>query len=122
MRGWIHAGAAPLATRGWHCAHLSGPWGGTQMGLRRVHGHPLRSCSPTPHHTISATGRRRVTDVLRRIDHVNIFLLIAGTYTPGLRSPSSRFLAQGDHHRHVVACTLIALIIHVVWINAPRWL
>ena len=23
----------------------------------------------------------RVTDVLRRIDHVNIFLLIAGTYT-----------------------------------------
>ena len=24
----------------------------------------------------------RVTDVLRRIDHMNIFLLIAGTYTP----------------------------------------
>ena len=62
----------------------------------------------------------RVTDVLRRIDHVNIFLLIAGTYTPVS-------FALEPFWRNVIiismwACTAIAIVIHVIWINAPRWL
>ena len=62
----------------------------------------------------------RVTDVLRRIDHVNIFLLIAGTYTPVS-------FALEPFWRNIIiismwACTVIAIIIHVIWINAPRWL
>lgn len=62
----------------------------------------------------------RVTDVLRRIDHVNIFLLIAGTYTPVsfALEPFWRNLILAT----IWTCTLIALLIHVIWINTPRWL
>ena len=61
-----------------------------------------------------------MTDVLRRIDHVNIFLLIAGTYTPVS-------FALAPHMRNAIiagiwSCTLVALITHVIWISAPRWL
>ena len=51
---------------------------------------------------------------------VNIFLLIAGTYTPVS-------FALEPFWRNVIiismwACTAIAIVIHVIWINAPRWL
>ena len=62
----------------------------------------------------------RVTDVLRRIDHMNIFLLIAGTYTP------VSFALEPFWRNSIIAgmwiCTTVALIIHVIWISAPRWL
>ena len=62
----------------------------------------------------------RVTDVLRRIDHMNIFLLIAGTYTP------VSFALTPFWRDSIIAgmwiCTTVALIIHVIWISAPRWL
>ena len=62
----------------------------------------------------------RVTDVLRRIDHMNIFLLIAGTYTP------VSFALTTFWRDSIIAgmwiCTTVALIIHVIWISAPRWL
>jgi hemolysin III len=62
----------------------------------------------------------RVTDILRRIDHVNIFLLIAGTYTP-------LAFALNPWFRNLIIITLwsataVAVLIHVIWINAPRWL
>ena len=61
----------------------------------------------------------RVTDVLRRIDHVNIFLLIAGTYTPV--SFALEPFWRNDHHidvgvhghRHRDSCDLDQF---------PRWL
>ena len=62
----------------------------------------------------------RVTDVLRRIDHMNIFLLIAGTYMP------VSFALTPFWRDSIIAgmwiCTTVALIIHVIWISAPRWL
>lgn len=59
------------------------------------------------------------TDVLRRIDHVNIFLLIAGSYTPVS-------FALSPFWRNIIlitiwSCTVVALFIHVIWINVPRW-
>lgn len=119
MRGWIHAGAAPLAIAAgivliclahgaalkWACAVFMASSAFLFTNSALYH---LGDWSP------------RVTDVLRRIDHVNIFLLIAGTYTPVS-------FALDDFWRKAIiigmwSCTLIALIIHVVWINAPRWL
>ncbi|GGI13672.1 hemolysin III [Galliscardovia ingluviei] len=62
----------------------------------------------------------KVTDILRRIDHVNIFLLIAGTYTPVsfALEPFWRNLILAT----IWTCTVVALLIHVIWINTPRWL
>lgn len=59
--------------------------------------------------------------VLKRIDHANILLLIAGTYTPiavlALEPPKGTillFLVWGG--------ALLGILFRVFWINAPRWL
>lgn len=59
--------------------------------------------------------------VLKRIDHANIVLLIAGTYTPiaVLALPPQ----QGLVLLIVVwSGALIGILFRVFWINAPRWL
>jgi hemolysin III len=119
MRGWIHALAAPLALAAgivliclahgtglkWACAVFMACSAFLFINSAAYH---LGDWSP------------RVTDVLRRIDHVNIFLLIAGTYTP------VSFALDAFWRTSIIvgmwSCTLVALVIHVIWINAPRWL
>ncbi|MGZ0710397.1 PAQR family membrane homeostasis protein TrhA (plasmid) [Coraliomargarita sp. W4R53] len=59
--------------------------------------------------------------VLKRIDHANILLLIAGTYTPlavlALPSPQGTILLV-----IVWSGALLGILFRVFWINAPRWL
>jgi hemolysin III len=76
--------------------------------------------------TVSAVYHRgrwspRVRGLLRRADHANIFLLIAGTYTPFsllLLTGTSRVVML------VVIWTgaLLGIGFRVFWIGAPRWL
>lgn len=119
LRGWLHAGAAPLALAAgivliclahgtglkWACAVFMTA---SLILFANSAAYHLGDWSP------------KVTDVLRRIDHMNIFLLIAGTYTP------ISFALDAFWRNTIIigmwSCTLIALIIHVIWINAPRWL
>src|SRR5699024_6075282 len=63
----------------------------------------------------------QVTAVLRRLDHSNIFLVIAGTYTPlaALLLPESTarvllWLVWGG--------AVLGLLARVFWLSAPRWL
>ena len=95
---------------------MLGTWRESEVGVCRVHD----SVADSVHQFGLLPSGPRVTDVLRRIDHVNIFLLIAGTYTPVS-------FALEPFWRNVIiismwACTAIAIVIHVIWINAPRWL
>ncbi|WEV74859.1 hemolysin III family protein [Bifidobacterium sp. ESL0798] len=119
LRGWIHAVTAPLAlsagivliclARGaalkWACA------------VFMICSTFLFTNSATYH---LGDWSPKTTDLLRRIDHMNIFLLIAGTYTP------VSFALTPNWRNGVIGgmwtCTLVALLIHVIWINAPRWL
>ena len=59
--------------------------------------------------------------VLKRIDHANILLLIAGTYTPlavlALPTPKTVLLLS-----IVWGGALLGILFRVFWINAPRWL
>ena len=59
--------------------------------------------------------------LLKRIDHANIFLLIAGTYTPmavsALNSDKGVVLLIA-----VWAIAALGIGFRVFWINAPRWL
>lgn len=119
MRGWIHLVAAPLSLAAGIVliclAHGAGlKWA---CAVFMVSSLVLFTNSAAYHLGDWSPG---TTDVLRRIDHVNIFLLIAGTYTPVS-------FALDAFWRDVIiismwACTAIAIIIHVIWINAPRWL
>lgn len=67
------------------------------------------------------TWRTEHTLMLRRFDHANIFLIIAGTYTPiaaSLLSPRSAVTL-------LIICWTGALIgvgFRVFWTGAPRWL
>ena len=119
LRGWIHAIATPLALAA-----------GIVL-ICLAHGTGLKwACAVFMTCSLVLFGNSacyhlgdwspRVTDVLRRIDHMNIFLLIAGTYTP------VSFALTPFWRDSIIAgmwiCTTVALIIHVIWISAPRWL
>lgn len=119
LRGWIHACATPLVLASGIVLICLAPGAGLSWACAvfmiaslilfgNSAAYHLGDWSPT------------VTDVLRRIDHVNIFLLIAGTYTPvsfALEDVWRNWIIAG-----IWSCTTVALLIHVVWINAPRWL
>ncbi|GAB6181645.1 hemolysin III family protein [Desulfotomaculum defluvii] len=58
--------------------------------------------------------------LLRRIDHMMIFVLIAGTYTPVCLIP----LRGGWGYSLLVgvwALAIIGIIIKILWMDAPRW-
>jgi hemolysin III len=58
---------------------------------------------------------------LRRLDHSNIFLLIAGTYTPVCLA-----LLDGTAERAVLATVwagaVAGIVFRVAWLSAPAWL
>lgn len=119
MRGWIHAGACPLALAGGIAAICLAPSPGMKWACAVYMTASLLLFGNSAIYHIGDWSPE-MTNLLRRFDHLNIFLLIAGTYTP-------ISLALPGHLRRIVlvsmwACTAIATIVHVLWINAPRWL
>ena len=67
------------------------------------------------------TWSPRTLAVLKRIDHANILLLIAGTYTPiavlALPTPKTVLLLS-----LVWGGAVLGILFRVFWIDAPRWL
>ncbi|RBQ00144.1 hemolysin III [Bifidobacterium xylocopae] len=119
MRGWIHAAATPLAMASGIVLICIAPGTGLKWACAVF---MLSSIALFGNSALYHLGdwSPRVTDVLRRLDHVNIFLLIAGTYTPVS-------FALDHFWRKVIlfgiwSATLVVMFIHVVWISAPRWL
>ncbi|SHI45489.1 PAQR family membrane homeostasis protein TrhA [Lutispora thermophila] len=60
-------------------------------------------------------------EILRKIDHMMIYILIAGTYTPvclmGLKDRLGIGLLIG-----IWSLAIIGIILKLVWFNAPRWI
>lgn len=120
LRGWLHAGTFPVAVAA---------------------GIVLVSLAPSPRARITAAifsvtaallfgvsalyhrghWSPRTTGVLKRLDHANIFLIIAGTYTPF----SVLLLPSGP--ARVLLClvwggAVLGVLFRVLWVHAPRWL
>lgn len=78
----------------------------------------LFGCSALYHR---GTWQPRARARLRRLDHANIFLMIAGTYTPLCVA-----LLEGGTRRTVLAVVwlgaLAGIVFRVVWLAAPAWL
>ncbi len=120
LRGWIHTVMAPLmllgglgliiATGSWENRLALAVWictGVELFGNSAVY-HRVR-WSP------------RVKGVLRRIDHANIAVFIAGTYTPlavSMLSGTSRAVLLSV----IWGCAAVGVVFRVLWIDAPRWL
>ena len=78
----------------------------------------LLYAASTIYHTFDIS--ERINRILRKIDHMMIFILIAGTYTPVclivLGNPSGyRLLAL------VWGIAAAGILINALWINCPKW-
>jgi hemolysin III len=62
----------------------------------------------------------KVTAVFRRLDHSNIFLLIAGTYTP-LAIDALEFPKNVIMLSVIWGGALIGILSRIFWLKAPRW-
>ncbi|GII03947.1 PAQR family membrane homeostasis protein TrhA [Planobispora takensis] len=120
LRGWLHAGALPVTLIAGFVLVALGPT--LQARLASV----VYAITSGLLFGISATYHRgtlspRVEEVLRRLDHANIYLIIAGTYTP------FALLALDGAARVVVlsviwAGAIAGVLFRVLWTRAPRWL
>lgn len=119
-RGWLHAGTFPLTVAGGIVliclAHgVVAKWASVVFMVTSM----LLFGNSALYHRFNWSPRVKVT--LKRIDHANIFLLIAGTYTPLalLALP----VGQGNLLLLLVwSGTLLGIGFRVFWITAPRWL
>jgi len=120
LRGWIHLGMAPLALVAGLVLVVASPtpvarWTTAVFAITSV---LLFGTSAVYHR---GTWSPRVAGVLRRLDHSNIFLIIAGTYTPLaalLLPPSTARLLLWV----VWVGAVLGLTGRVLWLGAPRWL
>lgn len=120
LRGWVHAITFPFALVGGIILVVlaQGTSAKVATAVFGVSAVLLFGTSAVYH---LGTWSPKVTATLRRADHSNIFLIIAGTYTPlaVLLLPTSmaRILL-------IIVWTgaALGLTARIIWLNAPRWL
>jgi hemolysin III len=119
-RGWIHAGTFPLAIV------LGGILIVAADGTAATTGAAIFAVASLLLFGISALYHRlargpRLTATLRRFDHANIFLLIAGTYTPisVLCLPQEQWVPL---LALVWSGAAVGIGFRLLWMRAPRWL
>ncbi len=119
-RGWIHAGTFPVAVAAGIVLIVlaegaAAKWASAVFMATSV----LLFGNSALYHRFN--WRPTTKAVLKRIDHANIMLLIAGTYTPiaVLALPPQKGLLL---LALVWSGALLGILFRVFWINAPRWL
>lgn len=119
-RGWIHAGTFPVAIAA-GIVLITLADGAVAKGACAVFmaTSVLLFGNSALYHRFDWGPRTKA--VLKRIDHANIMLLIAGTYTPiaVLALPPQKGILLLTL---VWTGALLGILFRVFWINAPRWL
>ncbi len=119
-RGWIHAATFPVAIiAGVVLIVLAestpGKWAAAVFMATSL----LLFGNSALYHRFDWPPRTRM--ILKRIDHANILLLIAGTYTP----LATLALSPGKGTLLLILVwsgALLGILFRVFWIDAPRWL
>lgn len=120
LRGWQHAVMFPIAVVAGVILVATAPTmaGRVSSAIFASTAALLFGVSALLHR---GTWSPHVEALLRRLDHANIYLIIAGTYTPFavLALPES----EGKILLAIVwTGALIGVVLRVFWIGAPRWL
>lgn len=120
LRGWIHAGTFPLALVSGIVLVALAPSGRPKVAtaIFAVTAALLFGISALYHR---GTWSPRTNQLLKRFDHSNIFLIIAGTYTPF----TVLLLPEGPAQILlwlVWGGALAGIAFRVFWVGAPRWL
>jgi hemolysin III len=120
LRGWLHAGTFPPVLVAGMVLIALGP---TRTARLSAVVYVLTSAMLFGVSGAYHRGRwsARAADLLRRFDHANIYLIIAGTYTP-----FALLLLRGDVRVVVLAIVwsgaIAGVLFRVIWVHAPRWL
>jgi hemolysin III len=120
LRGWLHLGAAPVALVAGLALTAAAPTlaGRVSFAVFTLTAVLLFGTSAIYHRGNWSDHTRAI---LRRMDHANIFLIIAGTYTP-----LTVLLLDGRTARTILtivwAGALLGLLFRVLWLGAPRWM
>ena len=120
LRGWLHAVTSPLTVAAGVVLIALSPTTTTRIGST------VFTITSALLFTVSAVYHRgtwgpRAHGVLMRLDHANIFLLIAGSYTP-----FTLLLLDGTDRVVLLSLAwggaLAGVLFRVLWPGAPRWL
>lgn len=120
MRGWLHLGMAPLVLVAGVLLTATAPTLATRLGcaVYTLMAVQLFGTSAVYHR---GTWGPRLEGVLRRLDHSNIFLFIAGSYTP-LTLALLEGRSQATLLTLVWSMAILGVAFRTTWLNAPRWL
>lgn len=120
LRGWLHAGTFPVAVAAGIVLIAVAPSSAVRVSAS------IYTATAALLFGISAIYHRgrwspRASVLLKRFDHANIFLIIAGTYTPfallALPSDQAPLLLT-----LVWVAAFLGVAFRVLWVGAPRWL
>ena len=119
-RGWIHTGVLPfVVAAGVLLIVFSDGWVAKTAAAVYFASSLLLFGNSALYHRFR--WKPLTKKILKRIDHANIFLLIAGTYTP--ISTSALSADKGSLLLILVwSIALLGIFFRVFWISAPRWL
>ena len=120
LRGWQHAAMFPTAVVAGTVLVATAPTtaGRISSAIFATTAVLLFGVSALLHR---GTWTPKVEALLRRVDHANIYLIIAGTYTP------FAVLALPEYEGKLLLAivwtgALIGVALRVFWIGTPRWL
>ncbi len=119
LRGWLHAGMAPVSVvLGIILIALSPAeyrWAAALYSITAV----MLFGTSAVYHRFNWSPRNKV--LLKRLDHSNIFLIIAGSYTP-----FAVVLLPWEQERTLLILVwtgaVLGVLFRVFWVGAPRWL
>jgi len=119
LRGWLHLGAFPVSVIcGIVLVALSDGRARVASAVFALTAALLFGVSALYHR---GNWSPRVEGLLKRLDHANIFLIIAGSYTP-----FALLLLHGGRGELLLwivwAGALAGVAFRVFWVGAPRWL
>ncbi|THV26207.1 PAQR family membrane homeostasis protein TrhA [Glycomyces paridis] len=120
LRGWLHLGAFPTALLAGLLLTATAPTPTARLtaAVYTAASAALFGISALYHRTDLAP---RPTRTLKRLDHANIYLIIAGTYTPiaalALHGTTRTALLTA-----VWAGAAAGIAFRTLWVGAPRWL
>lgn len=119
LRGWLHAAISPLSVAAGIVLICLSPTAATKVSSALFAGTAILLF------TVSAIYHRgnwspKTWKILRSFDHANIFLLIAGSYTPFV-------ITLLDGNARVAMLTtvwsgaILGVAVRMFWHDAPRW-
>ena len=117
LRGWIHAFAAPVALTAGAVLAWQASAAHAAVAVFAASAVLLFTTSAVYH---LGTWSPHVWRTLHRIDHANIFIFIAGTYTPiavlALHGVARLAILLG-----VWTAAILGAALNVAWVGLPRW-